>query len=428
MSSMKKRARENCTGKFAPETPVKARGRAGLKKDEFLASSKKRAAGTKKRPGRPKLSKHVDEVPLPTLEVSVTIAVGGADVDRALMQRINTFLVERTHVGKCSLERGGAAFHLHFQMVARLQAKSTIAVSKVVKTYLGWDVVQPAGGMVMCRRLTNRRLHTFHGLLGYCMKDASREHFETVDHNVAAEDIALGLEQYALFGQEESKNRVPLTMKNLVDRVFMWRKYNCKHPLVVDFGRDLYKMLKTGKYYPATSWVIVGCGKGYEPSRMQSLYKIMVMPVQITRQDVANVFEAPESERVVPRSQWFPDRWQDVPKEVPSTSLHNDIQDMKEAGGCEGMRCSTQACMEVGDIDVLCDAAIHSYTHEEHESKKKQRKKSPTNYLWPEEWRASIYASPTSSTVDSDGEQIPECRAPDYVPLYAPTEPLMAIL
>ena len=165
MSSMKKRACD-CTGKFAPDTPVKARGRANLNKDEVVTPVTKKAAAAKKGPGRPKLSKPVDDAPLPTLEVSVTVSVGGADVERSLLPRMNSFLVERTHAGKCSLERGGAAFHLHFQMVARLQAKSTVAVSKLVKTYLGWDVVQPTGGMVMCRRLTNKRLHTFHGLLG----------------------------------------------------------------------------------------------------------------------------------------------------------------------------------------------------------------------------------------------------------------------
>ena len=109
---------------------------------------------------------------------------------------------------------------------------------------------------------------------------------------------------------------------------------------------------------------------------------------------------------------------------MPSRTLHNGIHDIKEAAGCQGMKYSTQACMDVGDMDVLCDAAIHSSTHEDRISKKKQRKKSPTNYLWPEEWRASIYSSRSSSTVDSDGEQIHEGPAPDYVLLYAPTEPL----
>ena len=100
-------------------------------------------------------------------------------------------------------------------------------------------------------------------------------------------------------------------MQNIFDRVFMWRKYNCKHPLIVDFSRDLFDMLKTGKYYPAASWVIAEYGKGYEPYRMQSLYRIMVTPFQITRQDVTNVFEAQDNDRSTSRRQWFAGRWQE---------------------------------------------------------------------------------------------------------------------
>lgn len=32
----------------------------------------------------------------------------------------------------------------------------------------------------MCRRLANKGLNTFHGMIGYCMKDACRDHFEIV--------------------------------------------------------------------------------------------------------------------------------------------------------------------------------------------------------------------------------------------------------
>lgn len=73
----------------------------------------------------------------------------------------------------------------------------------------------------------------------------------------------------------------------------MWRRFNCKHPLVIDFKRDLFDMLKTRKYYPSASWVIGGYGKGYEPHRIQALYKMMVAPNLITRQDVSGVFKAP---------------------------------------------------------------------------------------------------------------------------------------
>ena len=50
----------------------------------------------------------------------------------------------------------------------------------------------------------------------------------------------------------------------------------------MDFNDDLYRMLRTGKYYPSTTWVVGGYGRGYHPVRMQSLYLMMVVPQHIT--------------------------------------------------------------------------------------------------------------------------------------------------
>ena len=192
-------------------------------------------------------------------------------------------------------------------MVVRIESTSVIAVSKKLKTYLGWDTQQPPGGMVMCRKLSNKGLHTFAGMVGYSMKDSDQPHFETTDHNISADDIALKFEQYSLYGKEEGKNRVVLSMTNIMDRVFHWRRFNCKHPLVVDFERDLYNMVKTGKYYPSPTWVVGGSGRGFEPYRMQSLYRIMVCPADISRVDISNVFEQPDTSKrfEVSRRQWF---------------------------------------------------------------------------------------------------------------------------
>ena len=68
-----------------------------------------------------------------------------------------------------------------------------------------------------------------------------------------------------------------LTIQNLQERVLNWRKFNCKHLGVVSFDDDLFHMLKTKKYYLAAHWVIGGYGKGYNPVRMQSLYRMMVI-------------------------------------------------------------------------------------------------------------------------------------------------------
>lgn len=141
---------------------------------------------TRRKVGRPRVQKVRQ---LKNLELSIIVSVGGVDIGAGLFGRMEEFLRKETVSGKCSVERGGATFHLHFQAIARIQAESMIAISRVIKEYLGWDKNVPVGGVVMCRSLKNTGLHTFHGLIGYCMKDLDENHFQMVDHNLAAEDI-----------------------------------------------------------------------------------------------------------------------------------------------------------------------------------------------------------------------------------------------
>ena len=128
-------------------------------------------------------------------------------------------------------------------------------------------MAKPAGGVVICKKLQNRGLHTFHDMLGYCMKDVMKDHFEIVNHNISMEDMNIGMEQYMLYGQEENKNCVVLTHKNFAKKVFNWRKRNCHHPVVVDFLDDLFCMPRTRKYYPSSTWVVGGYGRGFNPAR-----------------------------------------------------------------------------------------------------------------------------------------------------------------
>ncbi|KAI5076048.1 hypothetical protein GOP47_0008113 [Adiantum capillus-veneris] len=47
-------------------------------------------------------------------ELSITISVGGVDVDTGLLLVLKEFLGKETIAGMCSVERGGTVFHLHF--------------------------------------------------------------------------------------------------------------------------------------------------------------------------------------------------------------------------------------------------------------------------------------------------------------------------
>ncbi|MCO5582557.1 hypothetical protein L7F22_036454 [Adiantum nelumboides] len=105
------------------------------------------------------------------MEASVTIRVGGGDVDVALLACMQEFLEKETLAGICFVERDGTLLHLHLQMVIRMWSMSLVAINKMVKNYLGWAKAAPPGGIVLCHALTQRRLHTFEGMIGYCLKD-----------------------------------------------------------------------------------------------------------------------------------------------------------------------------------------------------------------------------------------------------------------
>lgn len=57
-----------------------------------------------------------------------------------------------------------------------------------VQVCLGWDESHPTDHVVSCRKLKDEGLHTYRGMLGYCMKDNGEVHFEVVYHNVLAKD------------------------------------------------------------------------------------------------------------------------------------------------------------------------------------------------------------------------------------------------
>ena len=53
------------------------------------------------------------------------------------------------------------------------------------------------GRVVPCERLKDDGLHTFLGMIGYCMKDNGKEHIEFVHHNT--DDTNEGKMKYVKF-------------------------------------------------------------------------------------------------------------------------------------------------------------------------------------------------------------------------------------
>jgi len=123
---LKRKAREKGTGRFAS------------KKD---TEEEKAECAQKRKVGRPR--KKAPERDKFTFELSITISMGGGDVAVSLMENIHSFLVKECLARKCSLERGGTTYHLHYHMIIRIQAVNMSSVTRLLKTYLGWDKNKP---------------------------------------------------------------------------------------------------------------------------------------------------------------------------------------------------------------------------------------------------------------------------------------------
>lgn len=75
------------------------------------------------------------------------------------------------------------------------------------------------GHVVSYRKLRDHVLHTFLGIIWYCMKDNGENHFQFVHHNVSINDMNEGEMEYVKFEKVGLKNYVSLSYSNTLQRI-----------------------------------------------------------------------------------------------------------------------------------------------------------------------------------------------------------------
>jgi hypothetical protein len=142
----------------------------------------------------------------------------------------------------------------------------------------------------MSRALRGKGLHTWHGMIGYCMKDSGQPHFAYFFHGISQTDIDQGQAEYAKYGAGPLKNRCVLTAQNLFHRALIYWLYIGDNRSVTALETVLRDMLRTGKYYPAAAWVTPHQGRGMVPDRARALWDVMREPAQTTLSHVQQIF------------------------------------------------------------------------------------------------------------------------------------------
>jgi hypothetical protein len=71
------------------------------------------------------------------LVASVTIVVGGSDVDPNLLSKMEVLIKKECVAGLCAFEKGCTFLHLHMQMVVKLHISNLKILNKVLKKWFG---------------------------------------------------------------------------------------------------------------------------------------------------------------------------------------------------------------------------------------------------------------------------------------------------
>jgi hypothetical protein len=146
------------------------------------------------------------------------------------------FIEEDCVAGLCSVDKGDALMHNHFQMVMKGNFSSRILLirrRKKTKVCLGWDVNPLTCHVVSCKKLRDEGLHIFKGMMGYCTEDKWKEQFEFVHHNLFAQNMNDGKLESAKFSKIGFNNRVCLSHSNTLQRAHQRTRFRMREHLGV---------------------------------------------------------------------------------------------------------------------------------------------------------------------------------------------------
>lgn len=230
-------------------------------------------------------------------EYSVTIQAAGRDLDFTRVgPLVETWCKENCTAAFFATERGGRDHHLHLQGVIRttkLRFKTATAVSKQLNATLGFvrGMAHHGAGSVRTCAVKNNKMHTFDGLVGYCMKDSNQEWFSAFEHNITEEMKANGERLYLQYGADPStKSFTTLSAYTIFQRASAFQRL---HPHVCDsFRSTLFAMHQSGSYAPDAKWVMSRPGAGMDMDRAEAAWRMMSDPASSTMHDVDMVYFA----------------------------------------------------------------------------------------------------------------------------------------
>ena len=93
---------------------------------------------------------------------------------------------------------------------------------------------------MIIKKLVGIGVHTYIGMLRYCLKDKGEDHFEVVHYNVTNEELEAGLEEYVKFGTPFANKKIVIISKNLLERCLCYLHFKMHKQLNTSLARVLF--------------------------------------------------------------------------------------------------------------------------------------------------------------------------------------------
>ena len=184
-------------------------------------------------------------------QYSITLCKLGEDVSDGEIEKAKAFFSAYMSRWLIGIEWGEVEGRKHMQCVAESECFSSAkGLNAALRNALGW---KNAGkkSRVCVKSLAQTGLHTFHGIVGYCMKweaeGTPERPFQFFCEGVTAEDIRLGKDEYIRLGKP-NKHCVSLTPNNIIDKAHMFCSMKLRGVYAPEFDKVIGLMLSTRKY------------------------------------------------------------------------------------------------------------------------------------------------------------------------------------
>jgi hypothetical protein len=190
-------------------------------------------------------------------QYSITITKIGEDITDGEVDHAKAFFEDKCTRWLIGIESGQVEGRKHMQCVVESDGfPSARALHSQLRIALGWQTLGKKS-RVCVKGLRQNGVHTFSGMIGYCMKyqaeDTPERPFEYHCGGISAEDIAEGKTQYMMLGKP-NKHSILLDPANIIDKAHMFASLKLRGVVAPDFDKTIGMMVSSRKYVLSSKW------------------------------------------------------------------------------------------------------------------------------------------------------------------------------